>query len=68
VLLAYRCALASPRVSAAGVEATEFAVAADRLGVVSVPAIVVDDRIAWLGNVPEPVFVERLLRAAHAGA
>jgi hypothetical protein len=68
VLLAYRCALASPRVLAAGVEATEFAVAADRHGVVSVPAVVIDDRIAWVGNMPEPAFVERLLRAAHAGA
>jgi hypothetical protein len=68
VLLAYRCALASERVSAAAVEATEFAVAADRHGVVSVPAIVANDRLAWVGNVPEPVFVERLLRAAHGGA
>jgi hypothetical protein len=67
VLLAYRCALASPRVFAAGVEATEFAVAADRHGVVSVPAIVIDDRIAWVGNVPEPGFVERLLRVAGTG-
>ena len=68
MLLAYRCALASSRVTAAAVEATEFAVAADRHGVVSVPAVVANDRLAWVGNVPEPAFMERLLRAAHGGA
>jgi hypothetical protein len=67
VLLAYRCALASPRVTAAGVEATEFAVAADRHGVVSVPAIVANGRLAWVGNMPEALFVERVLRAADSG-
>ena len=61
--MAYRCALASTRVSAAAVEATEFAAAADRHGVVSVPAIVVNGRLAWVGAVPEP----RLRRAAAPG-
>ncbi len=64
VLMAYRCALASPRVSAAAVEATEFAAAADRHGVVSVPAVVANGRLAWVGALPERIFVERLLAAA----
>ena len=64
VLMAYRCALASPRVSAAAVEATEFATAADRHGVVSVPAVVVNGGLAWVGALPEAIFVERLLAAA----
>ena len=64
VLLAYRCALASSHVSAAAVEATEFAADADRYGVVSVPAIVVGGRLAWVGAIPEAAFVERLLRVA----
>ena len=64
VLQAYRCALASPRVSAAAVEATEFAAAADRHGVVSVPATVLNGRLAWVGALPESMFVERLLLAA----
>jgi hypothetical protein len=64
VLLAYRCALASERVTATAVEATEFPADADRHGVVAVPAIVVDGRPSWVGSVPEPVFVERLLAAA----
>ncbi len=64
VLMAYRCALATPRVSASAVEATEFAAAADRHGVLSVPAIVANGRLAWVGAVPETIFVERLLAAA----
>ena len=66
MLLAYRLALASPWVTARGVEASEFAVEADRHGVLAVPAIVVDDRYAWAGSVPEAAFVERVLAAAGA--
>jgi len=64
VLLAYKLALASPRIHASGIEASEFAVEADRHGVHAVPAIVVDDRYAWAGAVPEAVFVERVFAAA----
>jgi hypothetical protein len=63
VLLAYKLALASPRIRASGVEASEFAVDADRHGVHAVPAIVVDDRYAWAGSVPEPAFVDRVFAA-----
>ena len=66
MLLAYRLALASPRIRAAGIEASESAVDADRHGVHAVPAIVVDDRYAWAGSVPEAAFVDRVLAAAHA--
>jgi predicted DsbA family dithiol-disulfide isomerase len=66
VLLAFKLALASERVRARGIEASEFAVDADRHGVHAVPAIVVDDRYAWAGAVPEPAFVERVLAAASA--
>jgi predicted DsbA family dithiol-disulfide isomerase len=65
VLLAYRCALASPSVTAAAVEATEFARDADRLGVVSVPAVVIDGRLRYAGAVPEHAFVRRLLDAVE---
>jgi len=64
VLLAYRCALASRRVTAAAIEATEFPVAADRHGVISVPAIVANGRLAWVGSVPEATFVAHLTRVA----
>jgi hypothetical protein len=63
VLLAYKLALSSPRISAAGIEASEFAVEADRHGGHAVPAIVVEDRYAWAGSVPEAAFVDRVLAA-----
>lgn len=66
MLLAYRCALASSRVTARGIEASEFPSLAGRHAVNRVPAVVVDDRQGWTGNVPEPVFLERLLAAAAA--
>ena len=63
MLLAYKLALASPRIRASGIEASEFAVDADRHGVHAVPAIVVDDRYAWAGAVAEGAFVDRVLAA-----
>jgi hypothetical protein len=53
VLLAYKAALASPRVRAAGIEATEFPALADSLDVWAVPRIV-----------PERVFLDRILAPA----
>ncbi len=67
MLLAYKLALASPRITARGVEASEFAVDADRHGVHAVPAIVVDDRYAWAGSVPEAAFLDRVLAAVNGG-
>ncbi len=64
MLLAYKLALASPRVTSRGIEASEFAVDADRHGVHAVPAIIVDGRYAWAGAVPEVAFVERILAAS----
>jgi predicted DsbA family dithiol-disulfide isomerase len=63
VLLAYKLALASSHIHASGIEASEFAVDADRHGVHAVPAIVVDDRYAWAGSVPEAAFVDRIFAA-----
>ncbi len=61
MLLAYRCALASPRVRAAAVEASEFPAYADEKEVYAVPKIVVDGVPQWDGSVPERVFVDRVL-------
>lgn len=63
MLLATRCALALPHVTAIAVEAAEFPIEADRHGVHGVPAIIVNDRPAWAGSVPEPSFVERVVEA-----
>lgn len=64
MLLAYRVALASPRVRAAAIEATEFPQLADELDVWAVPRIVVDGVPQWDGSVPERVFLDRILTPA----
>jgi hypothetical protein len=64
VLLAYRCALASPLVAAAAIETSEFPRLADELEVWSVPRIVVNGVPQWDGSVPERAFVRRILAPA----
>ena len=56
-----KMALASPRVRASGIEASEFPALADRMEVYAVPRIVVDGVPQWDGSVPERVFVDRVL-------
>jgi hypothetical protein len=64
VLLAYKAALASPRIRAAAIESTEFPALADTMDVWSVPRIVVNGVPQWDGAVPERLFVERILAPA----
>ena len=64
MLLAYRTALASPRIRAAAIESTEFPALADSMDVWAVPRVVVNGVPQWDGAVPERVFVERLLAPA----
>jgi hypothetical protein len=59
-----KCALASERVRAAGVEATEFPTLADQMEVYAVPRIVVNGVPQWDGSVPERVFLDRVLAPA----
>jgi hypothetical protein len=61
VLLAYRAALASPRVTASAVEASEFPALADAMDVFAVPKVVVNGVPQYEGAVPELVFVQRLV-------
>jgi predicted DsbA family dithiol-disulfide isomerase len=63
VLLAYKAALASPLVTAAAVEATEFPALADAMDVYAVPKIVIDGVPRYEGAVPERVFFQRLAAA-----
>ena len=63
MLLAYRAALASPRVRAAAIEATEFPKLADAMEVYAVPKIVIDGVPRYEGAVPERVFFQRLAAA-----
>jgi Thioredoxin domain len=61
VLLAYKAALASPRMRAAGIESTEFPALADSMDVWAVPRVVVNGVPQWDGAVPERVFLDRIL-------
>ena len=61
MLLAYKCALASPHVRAAAIESTEFPALADSMEVWAVPRIVVDGVPQWDGAVPERLFLDRVL-------
>ena len=64
MLLAYKTALASPRVRSAAIEATEFPALAVSMDVWSVPRIVVNGVPQWDGAVPERVFLDRVLAPA----
>jgi hypothetical protein len=63
VLLAYKTALASPRVRATAIEANEFPTLAAEMDVWAVPRIVVNGAPHWDGSVPEHVFLSRILSA-----
>jgi alkyl hydroperoxide reductase subunit AhpF len=63
VLLAYKTALASPRIRATAIESTEFPALAAEMDVWAVPRIVVNGAPQWDGSVPEPVFLSRILSA-----
>jgi hypothetical protein len=56
-----KCALASPKIRAAGIESTEFPALADAMEVLAVPRGVVNGVPQWDGNVRERVFVDRIL-------
>jgi len=61
VLLAFLGALASPRIRASAIDASEFPRLADEMGVWAVPKVVINGVPQWDGRVSERVFVERLL-------
>ena len=56
-------ALASDKVTADVVEATEFPELSERYGVMSVPKIVVNDRVEFTGAQPEARFMAAIARA-----
>ena len=65
MLLAYRIALASPRVTAAAIEASEFPTLADEHSILAVPTILMGGA-RYEGAAPERLFVQRLVAAAAA--
>lgn len=64
VSLANRLALASPQITAVTVSANEFPQFASAFGVQGVPRTVVNRRGAFVGAVPEPVFIDAVLQLA----
>ena len=57
-------AVASERVRATAIEATEFPELSRAYGVMAVPKIVINDRVQFEGALPEPQFLEAVVRAA----
>lgn len=55
--------MANEHITADVIEATEFPELADRYQVMAVPKIVVNDRVEFVGALPEPQFVQQVLRA-----
>jgi glutaredoxin len=71
VRAAFELAVASPAVTLAVIDATEFASLAARLGVRSVPTTVIDRELSVVGVVPSPRLATMLLERAlptHDGA
>jgi hypothetical protein len=64
VRLAQHMAVASDRVRATAIEATEFPELSRAYQVMAVPKIVINDRVQFEGALPEPEFLKAVLRAA----
>ncbi len=61
--LAHHLAVASDLIRGDCVEATEFPDLAQRYSVMAVPKTVVNDSVSFEGALPEPQFVDNVLRA-----
>jgi alkyl hydroperoxide reductase subunit AhpF len=64
VRLAQHMAIASDKVRAVAIEATEFPELSRAYQVMAVPKIVMNDRVQFEGALPEAQFVEAVVRAA----
>ena len=61
--LAQHMAIASERVTATAIEATEFPDMAQAYQVSGVPKIVINDRVEFMGALPESQFLDAVLQA-----
>ena len=61
--LAQHMAIASPRVRAECIEATEFPELSQRYQVMAVPKIVINDKVGFEGAIPERDFLGAVLQA-----
>ncbi|MBI2528267.1 MAG: thioredoxin family protein [Candidatus Rokubacteria bacterium] len=60
-------AVASPRITAECIEATEFPELSQRYRVMAVPKIVINDRVQFEGALPEGEFLGKVLEAVNGG-
>ena len=63
--LAQHMAIASERVTATAIEATEFPDMAQAYQVSGVPKIVINDRVEFMGALPESQFLDAVLQAVE---
>ena len=65
--LAHKMAIANSHIVADVVEVSEFPDVANRYAVRGVPKTVINDSVDFMGNVPEPMFLEHLKQALAPG-
>jgi len=63
VRLAQHMAIASPRIRAECIEATEFPELSQRYQVMAVPKVVINDKVGFEGALPERDFLGAVLQA-----
>jgi predicted DsbA family dithiol-disulfide isomerase len=61
-------AVASPRITAECIDATEFPELSQRYRVMAVPKIVINDRVQVEGALPEAQFLDAVLQAVNGAA
>ncbi|MDM7461959.1 MAG: thioredoxin family protein [bacterium] len=66
VRLGHKLAMASDLITAEGVSSEEFPELANQFGVMAVPKTVINDRHSFEGALPEPAFVQQVLRGASS--
>jgi len=66
VRLAQHMAVASDKITATAIEATEFPELSQAYRVSAVPKVVINDRVEFEGALPEAQFLDAVLRAATA--
>jgi len=66
--LAHMMAMVSPHITADVIEVSEFPQLAQRYQVRGVPKTVINERVEFLGALPEPQFLQMVLRAVEPQA
>lgn len=66
--LAQHMAVASDKITAIAIEATEFPDLSRAYRVMAVPKVVINDRVEFEGALPERQFLDAVLRAASPAA